>query len=307
MCMIVRLVLNRNTILISSLVIAFFYGQYAIYTKDYIIYLLGMVMSFSMSGIKLQNNSEIKLIFKSFSLGILLNYFLYGIVVMCLSYFLIDNHDIFVGFVVIAATPPGVAILPFTYILEGDLKFSLWGVSGAFLSSIILTPLIILIFSGFTEINVMDIIFMVFSLLVIPFFVSRLLIVNKKLEKNIIKIRGKVVNIGFAVIIYTAIGINKDVFWGDLELLVICSIVLFISTFGIGLLLEKIFKILGYKKDLITSLNLLSTIKSSGFAVVTSMSVFGKESAIPSAILSVFVLLYLLFLSIRKSLYLRKQ
>ncbi len=300
----IKLVLNRNTLLISSLIFALFFGQYAVHIKDYTVIILGLVMAFSMSGIVMQDNGGIKTILRPFSLGIVLNYLLYGIVLVTLSYLFIDDQNIFIGFVVIAATPPGVAILPFTYILKGDLKFSLWGVSGAFVSSIIMTPLIIVLFSGNSDINIADLAYMVISLLILPFALSRLLIIKKGLDKIVIKIRGKVVNIGFAIIIYTAIGINKDVLWSNTELLIICSVILFISTFGIGMMLELILKSLGFKKNIIMSINLLSTIKSSGFAVVTSMSIFGKESAIPSAILSVFVLLYLLFLSIRESLYL---
>ena len=43
----------------------------------------------------------------------------------------------------------------------------------------------------------------------------------------------------------------------------------------------------------------LLTIKSSGFAVVTALTLFGKEAAIPSAVMAIFVLLYLLYLSFR--------
>lgn len=299
----VKLILNRNTLLISSLIFALLFGQFALYIKDYTLLILGIVMAFSMSGIVMRKDGGIKYVLKSITLGILLNYLLFGIVLVGLSYFLIDNRNIFIGFVVIAATPPGVAILPFTYILKGDLKKSLWGVSGAFIASIILTPLIIVIFSGNSDIKVTELIYMVIYLLIIPFMVSRFLIINTKVEFFVSKIRGSVVNIGFAVIIFTAIGINKDVFWTNLELLLICSFILFVSIFGVGLVLELFLKLFGYKKELITSLNLLSTIKSSGFAVVTSMSLFGKEAAIPSAILSIFVLLYLLFLSFRDVLH----
>jgi len=45
--------------------------------------------------------------------------------------------------------------------------------------------------------------------------------------------------------------------------------------------------------------NMLATIKSSGFAVFTALTLFGKEAAIPSAVLAVMVLLYLIFLSIK--------
>lgn len=299
---ILKLVLNRNTLLIFALLSALVWGEYSVYFKDYTIIILGLVMSFSMSGIGSIKTSNVFDIFKSFSVGILLNYLLYGSILVGLSYFLIEDPDIFLGFVVIAATPPGVAILPFTYILKGDMRYSLLGVSGAFLVSIVLTPAIILLFSGSSDINILDLVYMVVSLLVVPFIVSRLLIANRVIEKMVVKIRGKVVNLGFAVIIFTAIGINKDVFRDNFELLLICSFILFISTFGIGFVLEKLFKYLGYKRNRIVVLNLLATIKSSGFAVVTAMSLFGKETAIPSAILSVFVLLYLLFLSFRESI-----
>lgn len=298
----IKLVFNRNTLLIFSLVIALIFGEYAVYIKDYTVFILGLVMAFSMSGIVMEKNGNLKQILKSFSLGVVLNYFLYGVVLIGLSFLFIGDKNIFLGFIVIAATPPGVAILPFTYILKGDMKFSLWGVSGAFMSSIILTPLIIVLFSGNSSINIIDLVYMVISLLVVPFIVSRLLLIKESIEKIVVKVRGKVVNIGFAIIIYTAIGINKDVFWSNFELLLICSFILFLSTFGLGLILETMLSLLGYKRDRIISFNLLSTIKSSGFAVVTAMSIFGKESAIPSAILSVFVLFYLLFLSIRESL-----
>lgn len=300
---IVKLVLNRNTLLIFALISALLWGQYSVYIKDYTIVILGLVMSFSMSGIIMEKNGDVRQALKSFSIGIILNYLLYGIVLIGLSYLLIDNRNIFIGFVVIAATPPGVAILPFTYILKGDMKCSLWGVSGAFIASIVLTPAIMILFSGSSDINILDLVYMVVSLLVVPFIISRILIVNKGIEKLVVKVRGKVVNFGFAIIIFTAVGINKDVFMDNMELLLICSLVLFLSTFGVGMILEKVLKYLGYNRKRIISLNLLSTIKSSGFAVVTAMSLFGKEAAIPSAILSVFVLLYLLFLSFRESMF----
>lgn len=300
---ILRIVLHRNTLLISSLVFALIWGDFSVYLKDYTFYILGLVMSFSMSGIVFGKNGGFKNILKIFSIGILLNFILYGIVMIALSYFLFENNEIFLGFVVIAATPPGVAILPFSYILKGDMNYSLIGVSGAFLGSIVFTPLIIMMFSSNAEISILDLIYMVASLLIIPFLVSRLLIAKKSIEKVVVKIRGKVVDIGFALIIFTAIGLNRGVFMENQELLLKCAAVLFVSTFIIGLLLEFILKRFGYKWNKIISVNLLATIKSSGFAVVTAISLFGKEAAIPSAILSVFVLIYLLFLSFRETLY----
>ncbi len=54
------------------------------------------------------------------------------------------------------------------------------------------------------------------------------------------------------------------------------------------------------------SRTLLLTIKSSGFAAVTAFSLFGDRAAIPSAVMAIIVLLYLIYLSFRKDFKNRK-
>ena len=44
---------------------------------------------------------------------------------------------------------------------------------------------------------------------------------------------------------------------------------------------------------------LLLTVKSSGFSVITALSLFGEQAAVPSAVFAIIVLLYLLFLTSR--------
>jgi len=58
----------------------------------------------------------------------------------------------------------------------------------------------------------------------------------------------------------------------------------------------------GGNSEILTSETLLLTIKSSGFAVVTSLELFGKSATIPAALLSIFVLLFVLAFSVFKSL-----
>jgi len=92
----------------------------------------------------------------------------------------------------------------------------------------------------------------------------------------------------------------KQVFYGDITILLLISGVLAVSLFGMGALYE-IFAGKGEQgRDTRISRTLLLTIKSSGFAAVTAFSLFGVRAAIPSALMAVFVLLYLIFLSIRK-------
>jgi BASS family bile acid:Na+ symporter len=84
--------------------------------------------------------------------------------------------------------------------------------------------------------------------------------------------------------------------------LLLITIVLLSATFVVGSIYEFLIKRTNIEKKRVVSQVLLLTIKSSGFSVVTALTLFGKESAIPSAVLAVIVLLYLLFLSIKMEL-----
>ncbi|RLD41537.1 MAG: hypothetical protein DRI86_13190 [Bacteroidetes bacterium] len=81
--------------------------------------------------------------------GIFLNYLVFGSALLFVASIFFDtSSDLFIGFVIIAANPPGVAIIPFSVKLNGNLNYSIVGVFGAFLASIVLTPAIIELFVG---------------------------------------------------------------------------------------------------------------------------------------------------------------
>ncbi|HYX09069.1 MAG TPA: hypothetical protein VE912_20215 [Bacteroidales bacterium] len=300
-----KLFLNRNFILIMAVVLGLAVGDWAVYLKKITFYVLAVVMTFSTTGISTRSLFPLKKIVKPFLTGILLNYFVFGTVCITAAWLLMPDKELFYGFVVIAATPPGVAIIPFSGILKGDLKYSIIGVLGAFLASVILAPLMVGIFAGSDNVNTLHLFFLMLWLIIVPMLVSRLLL-YKKIFPAVSKIRGKVVDWGFAIIIYTAVGLNRDVFFSDFRILLLSSLVLFISVFLLGTIYEVTAKKILHNQQIIMSQTLLVTVKSSGVSVVMALSLFGTTAAIPSAIMAVFVLLYLLYLSFRIELKKRK-
>jgi BASS family bile acid:Na+ symporter len=70
----------------------------------------------------------------------------------------------------------------------------------------------------------------------------------------------------------------------------------------LGTIYEFIAKYFNRDKTKIIPEILLVTIKSSGFSAVTAIALFNERAAIPSALLAIFVLIYLLFLSFRSEL-----
>lgn len=296
---ILKIILNRNFILVLAVLLGMLIGENAQFIQPYTIYVLAVTMIFSTTGIDSKALLPLKNLIKPMAVGTLLNYLVFGIVVLSVAWFLMPTKELFLGFVVIVATPPGVAVIPFTGILKGDIKYSIIGVFGAFLASILIAPALIGFFSKNANVSSWSLFLLMIKLVLVPMVLSRLLLF-KPIFKYVAKVRGKIVNWGFAIIIFVAVGMNRDVFFTDPKILFLITTALLIGTFGIGTLYEKLGSKVGLTNERITADVLLLTIKSSGFSVVTAFTLFGKEAAIPSAVLAVIVLLYLLYLSIRQ-------
>ncbi len=288
------IIYNRNSILVLALILGFAIPAGGFYLAPYTLYLLTIVMSFSSTGIQLKMLTKFKSVSKVGLLSIFLNYIVHGAIILTLAYFLTDTYTYY-GFVVIAATPPGAAIIPFTYFFKGDIDFSFKGMLGTYLSSIVLTPLIISFFVSGEYLPPSVLILLVVKVIIVPLIISRFLLI-KKIKPITEKIRGQVVNIGFATIIYTAVAINSHLIINNFKIVAISAFILFVALFVAGVLFVLIFK-KRIKSNQLISQNLMLTIKSSGFAIATAMVLFEqKEVAVPAAIMSIFVLLYLIFI-----------
>jgi len=301
---IISVLKNRNTILISAILFGLIWGDIAHSFKQLTFYILAAVLSFSTSGIVLSEINSKKKLFKSMSLGFILNYLLFGIVIITSAYFLSPSKEIFWGFVIIAATPPGVAIIPFSIILGGNLKHSTLATLGGFVASIFMAPLIIKVFTGNENMQILPLFISMIKIIVLPMILSRFLLLNP-IKPFTEKYRGKVVNWGFATIIFIAVGINRHVFLSNFDILFRVSLILFISMFVLGQVYDFILKRLNINSEERISQNLILTLKSSGFSVVTALQLFNETVVIPSAVMSVFVLAYLLFLTFKQ--YLRRN
>jgi len=191
-------------------------------------------------------------------------------------------------------------------VLNGNSNYSIIGFIGVFLASILLTPAIITLFTSSAGVPPLQIVLLMVKLIIVPLLLSRLLL-HRKILPMVEKSRGQIVNWGFALIIYTAVGINRSFFFEDYHLIFLSALTLFISIFVLGTVYEFLNSLFQRPYPIILSETLMLTIKSSGFAVVTALTLFGENAAIPSAVMSIFVLLYLLTHNVRYSLRRRKR
>jgi len=105
-------------------------------------------------------------------------------VILAMAALLVNNRELWFGFVIVAAVPPAVAVIPFADFLKGDRVYALFGTTGVYLAGLLLMPLMALLFLETDIAEPLSIVMIILELIVGPFVVSRLFI-RARLEKEI--------------------------------------------------------------------------------------------------------------------------
>lgn len=276
------------------------FGEMANAVEQYTIFALGLVMLVSTTGISIKSLVPLKNTLTIFGAAILFNYVIFSSIALFLGWIMFPMDAYFMGVVVIAFSPPGIAVIPFSQILHGNSNYTILATLGSYLAAVVILPWIFALFPGNAEINRLDILLFLVKIIVVPLLLSRLLLI-KKIKPIVEKHRGRVTDWGFAFIIFVAVGLNRKVFFEFSGVLIKSIILIVLLTFVLG----AIYRWLNSKYNWVdkkteVSQKLLLTIKSSGFTATTSMALFGKEAAVPSAIMAVMILVYLIYLAIKK-------
>ena len=295
---IIRLFKNRNFIFVLAFLLGFMVGDNIPWLRYLVIPALAVVMTVSMSQIPNNSFRPFKRVLKPALLAFLLNYVLFSAISLTLSYFLISEPALWAGFVIIAAAPIGVSAAPFTSIMGGDVRFSLTGVIASHLMAIIIIPLYVYIFIGQNFTQPLRIIVLFSEIIIAPFVLSRI-IIRFNADRFVTKYRGPFVNWGLFIVIFTVIALNRDFFFTDLRVVGIIAVISATSVLVTGLIMEVLLRKIKTDKKLQSSLILFATVKNSGFAAATALSLAGERASIPSAITSVFIIIYLIYLSFR--------
>ena len=297
-----RILSNTGFILALALVVGLLFGAGASWTKPTVTPLLGLVMMLSVMGI----SSEVFRRFKSLLVPIVISMFLNYVVLsgtfIGLSYLLVQDNELWTGFVLCGAVPPAVAVIPYTYHLGGNTTFSLVGVAVSYLAALLVTPSISVAFLGNNFIQLGRLLITLAELIIAPILVSQILRrvgVASKLEK----FRGQIINWSFFLVVYTIIGLNREAFLGQPDILLRLSIVAFVCTFVLGYVISNVSKLLGVKKADRVSLMLLGTRKNYGLAGAIALTFFSPRAAMPSGVSTAFNILHFIWLSlwVRKS------
>ena len=114
-----RLLRNSNLMFLAAFLLGLVLGDYASLLKGYILPVLVLIMTLSTTQITLSELTHVRNYSRDIFFAFVINYVFLSSLILLTSYLLIRDPDLYVGFIVMAAIPPAVAVLPFTYLLKG--------------------------------------------------------------------------------------------------------------------------------------------------------------------------------------------
>jgi len=294
----IHLFRNTGFILALAIMMGLALHQGASWTKPAVTPILGLIMTLSLLGISSSIFRDFKKLLLPISLSLVLNYVVLSGTFIGLSSLIVLEDELWIGFVLVAAVPAAVGVIPFSYHLSGNTNLSLVGTAATYLAALVITPLISMLLLGVNLIDPVRLLIILAELIIGPFILSRILR-RTGIATTLERFRGAIVNWGFFLVIYTVIGLNRDVFLGEPATLLRLSIVAFASTFILAYLINRVSKLLNVDKPDRISLALLGTRKNYGLAAAVALTFFNSRVAAPTAVASAFAVIHFIWLTFR--------
>ena len=296
----IHLLNNRNFIFLLAITFGFLLPQAAEWTKILMMPALALVMMLATINVPNDYFLNPRAILKPSLAGIMMTYVILNGTILLLSALLICDRNLWIGFVLIAAVPPAVAVIPFTAILEGNVSNTLSGTVASYLAALLIMPLMFWIFIGTGFDDPYKLVRIMLLLIVLPLILSRM-ILYLNWQDRIAPIRGSLTNWGFFIVLYSIIGVNRDLIFSQPLTIIPVAGIAFATTFVLGWIIKKISVLFNVDKENIVSLVLQGTLKNQGISGGLAIALFAKEAAVPSAVYSILMILYIMWLDWRKS------
>jgi bile acid:Na+ symporter, BASS family len=298
--MVLRLFNNRNFIFLLAIAMGLAFPQAVPLTEPIMLWALAFVMMLATLNVPNDFFKSPRAILLPSIVGILMTYLILGGFILSLSAILI-NHDPFrIGFILIAAVPPAIAVIPFSGALGGNVSYALAGTVASYLAALFIMPLIFIALIGTNFADPVKLVRLMVILIVLPLLLSRI-VIYMNLRQRLASIKGLLTDWSFFIVMYTIIGMNRDLIFEKPLMIAPSVLIAFAATFLLGYLIEKIGLLFKVDRKDVISLMLLGTLKNLGISGGLALSLFTKESALPAAVYNIFMILYFIWLDLRRS------
>lgn len=279
---------SYSVMMLLGLVLGLVTGGFPVLTKEISMGSLALLMTISLSNVKLSETTG-KDHVRDAVLALAINYGMLTGVILAFGRFF--DQDIWWGWVLMAAAPSAISVVPFTTILGGRTSRALFSTAANYLVALGLMPLISLLLIG-SAVSLGSLVTSLLLLIVLPMGLSRL-VMRFRVEKRHSTI---VMNLSFAVLIFAVAGSNRDAFVGDPLLVLAISAVCMVRTFGTGLGTEFVLRGLRVPKDERVSNVLFASYKNLGLTATLAIALFEPVVAVPATICIVFEVVWVIFL-----------
>ena len=270
----------------SGLVVGFATGGFPAYSKEISQVALVLGMTFSMTEISIAGISpraELRPFLLAFSMSyVVLSGLILAFAVMS------PDPQIRSGWVLMAAVPPAIAVVPITSILRGDTRQAVIALALLYLLGLGLVPAITLVFTNqaapFGELVLQTVL-----LIGVPLIASRFL----RRFPRVVSFRGSGVSISFFFLVVATAGSTRGPLVAHPELITSLALFSFGRTFllgGVVFLLTRTLRIPWADRVAVTT---FSSFKNLGLTVVLAFAVFGSVATLPSIVSLVFEILWL--------------
>ncbi|HTY46713.1 MAG TPA: hypothetical protein VMB46_03500 [Methanomassiliicoccales archaeon] len=252
---------------------------------------LMVMMSLSLTNLKLRGlklGSHTSPILRSFALS-----FGIGSGILILAAFLFQG-DLRSGWIIVAAVPSAVSVVPFCYLMRGELESTLVSSAALYIAALALTPLLTLAFLGHA-VDVVLLLTYVGLLILLPMGLSRPLRRLNIAQDD--KAAG--INVAFFALIVAVAGPNRQVFFNDWTLLSGLLAVAIFRVFAVGMIWNWYLRRKSTPRARVVPEVLFITHKNTGMAATLALALIGPAAAVPATVCAVIDITWLIFLSQR--------
>jgi bile acid:Na+ symporter, BASS family len=289
---------DRNVIMLFALATGLAWGGGARWTQSTTLPVLAAIMTIATINVRWEAFYSLKSAGVAVITGIGMTYVVQALALIGTTRLFIHDDAFRVGFIILAAVPPAVAVIPFTLFVKGDNDFSVVGTIGAYLGALVMAPLIMVYFVGPGFVDPRKLIVVFLELIIAPIILARIL-VRSGISSRIEPFYGTITNWGFFLLIYTMVGLNRDVFLDRPAALAPVILVGVLTTFTTGWIIEHGGRMLKISAPRLSSIVLLATFKNYGLAGGIALVFFDVRTMVPATVTSVLGILYIIRLELR--------
>ena len=282
-------ILESYAVMMSmGLLLGLLTGGFPSNTKEISMASLVILMTLSLSTVKL-GDARGRQHLEHASKSLFLNYVMLTGVILAIGLFF--SRDYWWGWVLMAAAPSAISVVPFTSVLGGQTTKALFSTAANYVAALVLMPALTLLMIG-SSVSTTSLIYSLLLMIVLPMVASRF-VMKLRIGKPA---NTSMINISFAVLIFAVTGANREAFIGDPWVVLAISAGCILRTFGTGMGTEFLLRKMRVPKEERVGYVLFASYKNLGLTATLAIALFEPIVAVPATICIVFEVLWVIFL-----------